>query len=264
MAANPATPALSSGDWAPGACQPLAPSGKARHATVFLDAGHGSPDPGTSGQTTSGQTVFEKDLALTIVLKLATLLRADGYTVVLARSQDSSVAALSAADTPNGVFSVAGKHKDLEARIACANAARAQVLVSLHFNGYSDPGVGGTETLYDDARPFSAQNQRLAQLVQQNVVTQLHAAGFQASDRGVQPDSSDAEPSLGAAAAAYPHLLELGPAQPGYLDAPSAMPGVLCEALFLTDPHDATIAASDSGQRAIARGIATAIEQFAP
>jgi N-acetylmuramoyl-L-alanine amidase len=248
--------------WAPGACQMLTPLGDGRRLTVFLDAGHGRPDPGTSGVTASGQPVLEKDLTLATVLPLAELLRADGYTVVLARTQDVSVAPLSAADTPDGVFSVAGKHKDLEARIACANTAHAQVLVSLHFNGYADPGVGGTETFYDDARPFSAQNRRLAQLVQQNVLAQLRAAGWAVPDRGSAPDSSDAEPALSAAAAAYKHLLELGPAQPGYLDAPSQMPGVLCEPLFLTNPQEATIAASARGEQAIADGIRTAIEQF--
>jgi len=258
-----ARPAATARPWAPGACQLLAPLGDGRRVTVVLDPGHGRSDPGTGGLTSSGQPVMEKDLTLATVRILADLLRTDGYTVVLTRTQHTSVASLSAADMPGGGFNVAGKHTDILARIACANAAHAQVFVSLHFNGYADPAVGGTETFYDDARRFSAQNRRLAQLVQHNVVAQFRAAAWAVPDRGSAPDSSDAAPTLSAAAAAYPHLLELGPAQPGYLDHPSQMPGVLCEPLFLTNPAEATIAASPEGQQAIAQGLRRAIEQFA-
>jgi len=248
--------------WADGACVTQNPTGPGKHATVFIDPGHGSPDPGTSGYTTSGQQVFEKDLTLATARLLSARLRAAGYRVVMARVKDASVASLSAADVQGGALSVAADHRDLVARVACANAAHAQVLVSIHFNGFSDPGVGGTETFYDDARPFSARNEAFATLVQQDVVAQLAAAGWQEPDRGVQPDSSDAAPTLSAAAAAYDHLLELGPAQRGYLDTPSAMPGALIEPLFLTNVREATIAASPRGQDAIAHGLELAIEQF--
>jgi N-acetylmuramoyl-L-alanine amidase len=248
--------------WMSGACQTLAPEGQDRHRTVFIDPGHGSPDPGASGVTAAGQPVEEKDLTLATALRLARILRGDGYRVVLARVQDRTVARLTSADLSRGAFTVAGDHKDLVARVACANAAHAQVLVSLHYNAFSDPAVGGVETFYDDARPFSKQNLQVAQLVQRNIITELAAAGWQVPDRGVTPDSSVQAPTLSQIAAAYPHLLELGPAQPGYLDRPSTMPGVLCEPLFLTNPAEASVAASGAGQDAIARGIAQGVEQF--
>lgn len=249
--------------WAAGACQRFSPQGRDRHHTVFIDPGHGVPDPGTHGQTTAGNTVYEKDLTLATARKLTTILRADGYGVVLSRTRDGSVAPLAPGDAPGGVYSVDGDHKDLVARVACANASHAQLLVSLHFNGFDDPSVGGTETFYDDARPFTPQNLTLAQLVQTSLMAQFGAAGWTIPDRGAAADSTDDEPTLSAAAAAYPHLLLLGPAQPGYLDHPSTMPGVLCEPLFLTDPAEADVAASAAGQQAIARGIARGIEQFA-
>lgn len=247
---------------ADGACQQLAPRGHNRHTTIFIDPGHGGPDPGTQGVISGGRPVYEKDLTLATARTLTDLLRADGYTVVLSRTRDSSVARLSAAAAPGGVYSVAGDHADLEARVACANAAHAQLLVSLHFNGFSNPAVGGAETFYDDARPFSAQNLRLAQLVQSGVASQLAVAGWQVDDRGAIADSTDIAPTLSDAAAAYPHLLLLGPAQAGYFAHPSAMPGVLCEPLFLTNPEEAAIAASARGQTAIAQGIAHGIEQY--
>ena len=63
----------------------------------------------------------------------------------------------------------------------------------------------------------------------------------------------------------YGHLLLLGPADPGWFDTPSQMPGALIEPLFITDPFEGSIADSASGQQVIAGGLAQAVEQyFAP
>jgi N-acetylmuramoyl-L-alanine amidase len=40
------------------------------------------------------------------------------------------------------------------------------------------------------------------------------------------------------------------------------MPGALIEPLFITDPFEGTIADSTTGQRAIADGIAGAVDQY--
>jgi N-acetylmuramoyl-L-alanine amidase len=57
----------------------------------------------------------------------------------------------------------------------------------------------------------------------------------------------------------------LGPADPGWFDTPSQMPGALIEPLFITDPFEGSIAASNQGQEVIAKGIAQAVETyFAP
>ena len=248
--------------WAAGACRSYAPTGSPLHRTIVVDPGHGSPDPGTDGVTSAGKRVYEKDLTLSTALLLLPRLRADGYEVVLTRSSDMSVAKLAAADVQDGALTVAADHRDLVARVACANASHAQLFVSIHFNAFNQPGVAGVETFYDDARTFTADNARLAGLVQSGIVGALSAAGLAEPDRGTAPDSTDAAPTLSAAAAAYNHLLVLGPAQPGYLDAPSAMPGALTEPLFLTNLRDATIAAGAAGQEAIARGIEEGIQRY--
>ena len=54
----------------------------------------------------------------------------------------------------------------------------------------------------------------------------------------------------------------LGPAKAGYFDTPSQMPGALIEPLFVTDPFEASIAASVHGQQVIAKALAEAIEQY--
>jgi N-acetylmuramoyl-L-alanine amidase len=229
---------------------------------VFVDAGHGGPDPGASGTTAAGVTVLEKDSALATARALRDVLRRQGYRVVLSRVEDTSVAQLSPDDISTGTLTVAGEHHDVAARIACANAARAGILVSLHLNAFDDPTVGGAETYFDSARPFRAANQRLATLVQAGILASLRAAGWTIDDRGTMDDTLSGTPAATTEAAAYGHLLELGPAAPGWLDRPSAMPGVLCEPLFVTNPGEAEIAATPAGQQAIARGPARAIDAF--
>jgi N-acetylmuramoyl-L-alanine amidase len=54
----------------------------------------------------------------------------------------------------------------------------------------------------------------------------------------------------------------IGPALTGYFSTPSTMPGAVIEPLYLTDPSEGSIAASSTGQRVIAQGLANAIEDF--
>lgn len=245
-----------------GACQRFAPTHGNQHRTIFLDPGHGGPDPGTSGRTQQGSLIQEKTATLRVALDLTKLLRAQGYTVVLSRTKDISVVRPAAGDLTHGIYSNLGDHHDLLARIDCANAAHANLLLSIHFNAFRDPSVGGTETYYDAARPFASQNLQFAQLVERDVLGTLAASGWQIPDRGVATDASDSAPTLSAQAAAYPYLLELGPADPGWLNQPSGMPGALSEPLFLTDPVEAGIAASSAGQAALARGFDEAIGAY--
>jgi hypothetical protein len=97
----------------------------------------------------------------------------------------------------------------------------------------------------------------------------MNAQGWEIPDDGVQTDSTlgslDGSPGgggLAEQAASYGHLMELGPAMTGFFTTPSAMPGVIVEPLYLTDPFEGSIANTAGGQMTIARGIALAVEQF--
>ena len=153
----------------------------------------------------------------------------------------------------------------MAARDVCANMAKADVLVGIYFDAGDSPLNAGSVTGYDTDRPFSAQNLRLATLVQTDVLDAMNAQGWGIPDLGVVDDSELGGPALTTAAADYDHLLLLGPADPGFSTTPSAMPGALIEPLFITDPYEGSLAASASGQQVIAGGLAQAIEQyFAP
>lgn len=232
------------------------------HPRVFIDPGHGGVDTGTIGTTNDGTEVEEKNIALALALQTAEDLRQAGVEVVLSRTNDSLPGSVPADYTDNGtVLTPDGVLADLQRRIDRANASGAQVLLSIHLNAYSDPSVGGTQTFYDGARPFSDQSKRFATLVQQNVVDALRADGFNFPDRGATDDQDLQAESLGALNENYNHIVLLGPAVPGRLR-PSQMPGALCETLFLSDPAEATAVVRPGVQKVIAAAFAKAVEQF--
>src|SRR2546429_6230424 len=224
-----------------GACMSFGSGGG--NKTVFIDPGHGGLDPGVVG-VAGGRQVLEKDVTLAVATRLTSLLRADGYRVVLSRTADSSVSKLSASDSVAGAMTGSAVHRDLVARTLCANAGAASVLISIHFDAFDDPSVGGTETFYDPVRPFAGENKRLANDLQAAVVVALGT-----SDRGVWTDEQLSAPTLSAAGGQYGHLIELGPAAAGWVDSPSQMPGALIEPMFLTNSAEARVASQPAGQQ---------------
>ena len=96
---------------------------------VVLDAGHGGFDPGAIGPG----DVREKDVALDVVLRAGRALRQQGFDVRLTRDSDRAV--------------------PIENRSAFANAADADLFVSVHCNASENPTGHGIETyVLDDAR----------------------------------------------------------------------------------------------------------------
>jgi N-acetylmuramoyl-L-alanine amidase len=239
-----------------GACMSLAATHAGSGQTVFIDPGHGGLDPGVVGGTAAHQ-VLEKDATLAVALRLSELLRAAGYRVVMARTQDTTVIKLSASDSVYGSLTASAEHRDLEARAACANAAGAAALLSIHFDAFGDPSVGGTETFYDAARTFAPASLKLATDVQAALVAALGTA-----DRGVWTDDQLAAPTLTTTGSTYNHLIELGPLSAGWVDAPSQMAGALVEPLFLTKPSEAQTAADPAGQQEIAAALEAGLVKF--
>jgi len=85
--------------------------------TVVLDASHGGTDPGAR----IGESILEKDVTLSLALKLQSLLAARGFTVAMTRTTD-------AADKPGA----AGTPLTLDDRASIANRARASACLQLH------------------------------------------------------------------------------------------------------------------------------------
>ena len=245
-----------------GSCLKFPPRTPSRHETVFLDAGHGGPDPGTAGITSSRRTVLEKNLTLDVAMQARRLLVTHGYTVVMSRTRDTFVAGGPGMLHHLRPLTATEIGRDLRARITCSNVARADVFISIHMNGFSWPSVGGAETLYCSDRPFHRKSRRLGEAVERQVVAALRAAGWRVYERGVVDDLGKGSPGLSARAREYDHLLELGPKFPHLLKHPTAMPGVILEPLFITNPGESDIAVSRKGQRAIAQGVLHAADNY--
>ncbi len=89
--------------------------------TVVIDPGHGGPDSGVVG----AGGLAEKDLALLVARELQDVLQSEyGLRAILTRDQDRAVQA--------------------DDRAAFANAARADVMVSLHANASMAGGASGS------------------------------------------------------------------------------------------------------------------------
>lgn len=98
--------------------------------TVCLDAGHGGSDPGAQNRNVG---ISEKQVTLDITLRLAEMLRAEGWNVVMTRTVDRDVSYAGSSDK-----------EELGARSDVANEHDADLFISIHCNSAANTTVGGT------------------------------------------------------------------------------------------------------------------------
>lgn len=109
---------------------------------VGLDPGHGSVD---SGATHPASPLAEKEITLDVGRRLARLIRREGGKAVLTRTDDWE------SDLPD--------RAELRRRAAIAEQGRAEILLSLHVDHYSDPTCRYAQVYY---HPSSPEGKRLA------------------------------------------------------------------------------------------------------
>ncbi len=226
---------------------PFAP--RAGQPTVLVDPGHGGREIGASFRFEDGTQLLEKNLNLRVATKLANQLRQSGVAAIMTRSTDAQV---NAANDLTGDEKV-GLSDDLQARVDLANQIRAHLIVSVHFNGVSDPTKRGTQVFYSDGRGFTDRSRFLAELAQAQLVRQLKAAGHETIDRKATADSR----VLGSGS----HYYLLGPAS-DTVRRPSQMPGIIGEALFVTNEDDAKALRQEKTLDAVARAYLEAVKAY--
>jgi len=201
---------------------------------VAVDPGHGGGDTGAVGVLPAGAVtgltprldaqgrtvLYEKDVNLDIGLRLDAWLRAQGARTVLTRSQD-----LAGGDVP---YTTEGA--DLKARTDLANAAGAEIFVSVH-NNYLAATTSGTETFH--FYYSSAAARTLAQDVHAQVVAALGLP-----DRGVKTAGF-------------------------YVLRNTRMPAILVEGAFLSNPAEALLLADAAVRQRIAEAIGRGIAAYA-
>lgn len=194
---------------------------------IVIDPGHGGKDVGTRNQ---GLGLKEKTFVLDTSNRLAKILRKHGYFVVLTRSKDSFV--------------------PLRERAERTNQFRADLFISIHFNGVKKTRVSGVETyampLVDqpptaraklDSRDHTQYpgngndpwNTLVGYYVQKSLVNELGTV-----DRGLKRERYE--------------VLK-------YIECP----GILVEAGFLTNPSEARKIRISAHRQKIAQGIADGV-----
>ena len=120
-------------------------SDNASPPVIVIDAGHGGEDGGASANG-----LLEKDINLSIALKLRDMLTISGYKVVMTRDSDVSVYD-STADTTREK-----KVSDLKNRAEMINSSKNNILVSIHQNKFEQSQYFGTQMFYSKNDPKSA------------------------------------------------------------------------------------------------------------
>ncbi len=225
---------------------------KTRRYRIMLDPGHGGHDPGAEG---IGE-LSEKTVVLAISNRLAQKLRNRlSVEVLLTRSRDVFV--------------------PLPERTARANAAKADLFISIHANASLNTAIQGIETYYlnntDDRATI-----RLAKIengIRQQGRQQRRGAelSFILSDliqTGKEEESSALARSLqrslvNHAREHYPEARNLGVKKgPFYVLVGAYMPCVLVETAFLTHPVEGKRLDSSTYQDALAEGLFQGIASF--
>jgi N-acetylmuramoyl-L-alanine amidase len=224
---------------------------------VVIDAGHGGPDNGMTGPIGNSPWFVEKNVTLSVAQKLATVLRARGYDVLMTRTTDTLIA--------------------LYDRGKIANSNHGDVFVSIHVNapGYTTAAAArerGFET-YFLAEAKTEDERRVQDMENESVKFETGAnapkgdpLSFIITDMAQNEhlrESSDLAQTI------QNGLIEVHPGpNRGVQQANFAvlrgsyMPAVLIEIGFGSNQSEATYLSDDANQRAIARNIASSVISY--
>jgi N-acetylmuramoyl-L-alanine amidase len=218
--------------------------------TVVIDPGHGGHDAGAVGP--SG--LQEKELSLDIARRVAALLQEElGIRVVLTRARDQFVG--------------------LRERTALANRERADLFVSIHVNAAPDGAATGTETYFLSNEATDGAARRAAEYENRLIAADTGARGG-APDvlRSILWDlaQSDFQQESSRVAEALQNSLDRALRRPsrGVKQAPfyvlggAAMPAVLVEIGFISNPQEEQRLRDDGYRDRIARALAAGVAAY--
>ncbi len=123
---------------------------------IVVDAGHGGADPGKVGIN----DILEKDINLSIALRLAEKLKSSGISVVLTRESD--------VDLSNGASNF--KSSDMRNRCALITETNPIFTISIHQNSYPSENVSGAQVFYFTG---SDEGKALATTLQNSLITNI-------------------------------------------------------------------------------------------
>jgi N-acetylmuramoyl-L-alanine amidase len=213
---------------------------------VVIDPGHGGSDPGAMMRG-----MREKEITLDIARRLAALLRADAFDVVMTREGDETLT--------------------LQQRVQAANAASGDVFLSIHVNSIPTPLRRGVET-YVLGPTTDPHVERLAGA--ENFGSGYSLADFRRLLEGVYVDVRHDESRRFAQAVQGKMFATLRRANPALQDrsvkqAPfvvlvgTEMPGVLSEVSCISNDEDARLLKQSQYRQGIAEALAGGVRAYA-
>ena len=272
----PSIPGLESGDAevdVPAADEPQAEAGQ---AIICIDPGHGGWDTGWN-RTEFGEEpysppiVTEAQINLGMAWMLKAELEAMGHFVVMTRpggaavnpfDQDVNGDGQTRSNAENAAQ--AGDRDELQARINVCNEAGADVLISIHVDGFDDRSVRGFHVFYTAEREFGEQNALLASLVFREMDEALRGTDMADLGLGARPDTDINSEQYTSGTA--DHFIMTGPAVEFASIEPSEMPGIIVEAGYLSNDGDAAFLVQPDNQllvvQAYAEGIQAYLDQY--
>jgi N-acetylmuramoyl-L-alanine amidase len=201
--------------------------------TIVLDPGHGGPDSGARARDGGAVEAF---VNLEVALRLRRLLEASGARVIMTRETDARPMAPGAREAP------AGERQDLEARVQIANAARADLFVSLHADVLPDPERGGTLVFWGPPSGYTYPRERPGELVRRSTEAAHAVLWHLVAKTGLH--------ERGAAPEAF------------YVLGSTAMPAILVEMAVLTNPAEGIFLTGEGFQQRLAEGLADGIADY--
>lgn len=115
---------------------------------VIIDAGHGGGDPGAIGLNGT----LEKEINLSIALKLQEFIEKNGGVVLMSRTSDEGLGN--------------SKREDMKVRKKLREENSGDIFVSIHLNSFPRATCSGAQTFYAD----NDESKLLAEKVQKNMV----------------------------------------------------------------------------------------------
>jgi len=188
---------------------------------ILIDPGHG----GIDGGAISKSGIVEKNINLSIALKLRDILRCKGYKVLMTRQEDV------------GLYSDKGrvrdkKIEDLSNRCKMKIESNCNMFISIHQNKFEQSKYYGAQVWYS----YYEKSKILAHIIQKNLKKDL--------DNNNNRVEKSANNSI------------------KVLRCHDTMPSVLVECGFLSNPIEAQKLTTDEYQNKIAESIANSVDEY--
>lgn len=135
---------------------------------VIVDAGHGGEDGGAIA--IDGETL-EKDLNLSIAIKLSDMLKKNNISTFMIRSKDESI--YKKDDHKKTLRKK--KIEDLKNRVTIANSNNKNILISIHQNKFTDESLTGMQIFYSGNNEHSV---TLANFIKDELEKNISQANF--------------------------------------------------------------------------------------